>query len=133
MGPGLRKRYRKRHRLSHALEYAAVRARGVRKARGDLFITLLPTNHPQHRLGLQVGKRIGNAVRRGRAKRLIREAFRLSNAELPTPAPGSNAYDIVVSARAMPRSLKTCTADLTAAVNAAHRACRKRDQQDRPA
>jgi len=48
------------------------------------------------RLGITVGKRHGDAVRRNRAKRLLREAFRLSRAQLPggldlvvSPHPGS--------------------------------------------
>lgn len=45
------------------------------------------------RLGLSVGKRVGNAVARHRIKRLIREAFRLSRHELPAGA------DIVCVAR----------------------------------
>lgn len=125
MGPGLRRLYRRRHRLTHAREYAAVRADGIRKARGALLITLLPTDRPEHRLGLQVGKRIGKATVRVRAKRLIREAFRLTQRDLPRPEHGS--YDIVVSARAVSAGLESCIADLTGAVHAAHKHWQKAD------
>ena len=116
--------YRRRHRLTKAREYAAARAGGTRKARGTLLVTLLPTDHAEHRLGLQVGKRIGNAVVRGRTKRLIREAFRLLRADLPVPTRGS--YDVVVSARGRPASLDECMRDLQAAVRAAWREASKR-------
>ena len=46
------------------------------------------------RLGLAVSKRCGNSVRRNRLKRRLREAFRLSRAELPA------GLDLVIQPRA---------------------------------
>jgi ribonuclease P protein component len=48
---------------------------------------------PHPRLGLSVSKKLGNAVRRNRWKRVLREAFRLHQAELPA------GIDIVVVPR----------------------------------
>jgi ribonuclease P protein component len=59
----------------------------------DLFVLYaLPNNINEARIGLTVTKKIGNSVQRNRIKRLIREAFRLSNRILP-------GNDIVVVAR----------------------------------
>jgi ribonuclease P protein component len=44
---------------------------------GALFVLFaLDRSQPAARLGLAVGRRVGDAVRRNRAKRLLREAFR---------------------------------------------------------
>lgn len=51
------------------------------------------TNRPVSRLGITTGVKLGNAVKRNRARRRIRELYRTHEAEL---LPG---YDIVIVAR----------------------------------
>lgn len=83
--------------------------RGARVKRGEDFTRAMRTgvrlvgeqltvwgcrNGLEHtRLGLTVGKRHGNAVRRNRFKRVVREAFRLERPNLP---PG---LDLIISPR----------------------------------
>jgi ribonuclease P protein component len=80
-------------RLTHARQFQAVYAGKVRRSRGVLAVSGAPNGVGRARLGLAVGVRVGNAAKRARAKRLIREAFRLSQDDLP---PG---LDLVVSVR----------------------------------
>jgi ribonuclease P protein component len=85
--------YAKRHRLQHALQFDAVYAAKTRESRGPLTVFALPNefNHP--RLGLSVGRKTGTAPKRNRIKRLLREAFRLGQHDLP------RGYDIVINVR----------------------------------
>ena len=65
----------------------------------EISVRALPNGLPHPRLGLCVGKRHGNAVRRNRIKRLLREAYRLNRHELAVPC------DLVIVPRASWREL----------------------------
>ncbi|HEX2477621.1 MAG TPA: ribonuclease P protein component [Lacipirellulaceae bacterium] len=77
-------RFPKRLRLLSAKDFERVFASRVSVS--DRWIVLYgettEAGHP--RLGLTVPRRVGGAVRRNRWKRMLREAFRLSQSELPT-------------------------------------------------
>lgn len=86
-------------RLSNHAEF--VRAQRLGRRVGTPHFTLLVAPQPGSRaelnaprIGLVVGRKVGNAVRRNRIKRLCRECFRLWPDMLP---PG---VDLVVIARA---------------------------------
>jgi ribonuclease P protein component len=86
-------RFPKRMRLLRASEFEWVF--NARNSASDAWIVLYgaasETGRP--RIGLTVSRRVGDAVQRNRWKRLLREAFRLTQRELPP-------LDLVCVARA---------------------------------
>jgi ribonuclease P protein component len=86
-------RFPRTHRLQHALEFRRAYDAKVKDARGPLVIFAVPNNLAHPRLGLSVGRPVGMAVKRNRIKRLLREAFRLMQHDLPV------GYDIVINVR----------------------------------
>ena len=87
-------RLRTRQRLRTGAEFDAVFKRGTRLD-GRLFLLVAaPNGRSFDRLGLAVSRRVGGAVGRNRARRLLREGFR--RMERP---PGAG-FDLVVVARA---------------------------------
>lgn len=117
--------YRKRHRLTHVRQFKAVYEARVRQGRGPLTVFMLPNDLPHPRLGLTVGRRVGNAVARNRVKRRLRDAFRQIRHDLPTL--GGTSYDIVVHVREHhPAGLDRYRAVLLDAILAVHRRWVKR-------
>ncbi|MEC8513472.1 MAG: ribonuclease P protein component [Planctomycetota bacterium] len=79
-----RRRFPRLLRIRSGSSFARIYRDGMR-ARGEAMIVVGAPNGLGHpRLGLSVGKRIWkSAVKRNRVRRVFREAFRLSAAELP--------------------------------------------------
>jgi ribonuclease P protein component len=64
------------------------------KLNSERFVLFGRENNLEHsRLGITVSRKVGGAVARNRVKRLFREIFRTSAADLP------NRFDLVVNAR----------------------------------
>ncbi len=80
-------------RLRGRLAFAAVYEAKVRTSLGPLLVCSLPNQLDHPRLGLSVPRRVGSAVRRNRLKRLLREAFRLSQHDWP------GGYDLLIIVR----------------------------------
>ena len=91
--PSPRHTFPRSHRLSGKLAFAAVYDVKAKESRGPLLLFSLPNDLGHPRLGLSVSRKVGNAVRRNRVKRLLREAFRGGQHDLPT------GYDFVVVVR----------------------------------
>lgn len=81
------------HRLGGRQAFAAVFENRLRKNAGPLSVAGRPNGLDHNRLGLSVSRRVGNAVRRNRVKRRLREAFRLNGRGW------AQGYDLVVVVR----------------------------------
>lgn len=82
-------------RLQKSREFSRIKAGGARLVCGCLIANWQPAGPGfLSRIGIVTSKRIGNAVIRSRARRLLREAFRLHQCEL------NQAVELILIARA---------------------------------
>jgi ribonuclease P protein component len=81
-----RLRLRRASRLAHSRDFARVRQQGERLAQGCLIANWsnLPVGAPP-KLGVVTSRKIGSAVERSRARRLLRESFRRHQHEFAQP------------------------------------------------
>ena len=87
----------KAEHLRKPWEFQLVYKNGKRLDGRFMSAFILPNNLPVQRLGITASRKaVGNAVERNRAKRLLREAFRLSKIELSGLL---IRYDFVINAR----------------------------------
>ncbi len=102
----------RRQRLKQGRDFARIRREGRRVPSGCLIANwqVLPEGSPQ-RLGVITSRSLGNAVARARARRLLREAFRLHQYDTAQPV------DIVLVAQRniVGKGLATVESDLLAA------------------
>ena len=81
-------------RIKQGRDFLRAKTEGKRVTNGCLIINWFPLPFgSQTRLGVVTGRKLGNAVKRARARRLLREAFRLNQPRLVQP------LDVVLVAR----------------------------------
>jgi len=104
--------------LRGRLAFKAVYQSRVRKSSGPVLFCGLPNGRTYWRLGVSVPRRVGSAVQRNRIKRLLREAFRLSQHDWP------EGYDLLIIVRPHePLKLAEYQRLLSQAMQSIHRKC----------
>jgi ribonuclease P protein component len=83
----------RKYRLTNSSDFKRVRLTGQSYAHPIAILIASANNRPISRFGFTTGKSLGSAVRRNRAKRLLREAIR---GQMDAIEPG---WDIVIIAR----------------------------------
>ena len=123
-GPEWRVRSRK--------DFATIHAAKVRSESGPLLVYAIPNDQDHLRIGISVGRRVGNAVVRNRVKRRIRDAFRTHRSEWPA------GYDLLVVVRPHePNTVLAYANDLGRAIGRLEKSWRRRradprDPRDSP-
>jgi ribonuclease P protein component len=81
-------RFGREMRLKRCADFAAVKQNGQRLVKGCLIANWMQeagANGEELRLGVITPRNVGPAVQRARARRLVRESFRLNQGRLKSP------------------------------------------------
>ena len=83
----------KKNVLRRKNDFTTIYNRG--KSIGDRYVVLFyrKNNLPYNRMAFLASKKVGNSVKRNRARRLMKESFRLTDLKVPT------GYDFIIIAR----------------------------------
>ncbi len=73
---------KRNERIRRRPEYQRIQKNGIRTHGRYLTLLILPNDLPRSRLGITASRRLGGAVLRNRAKRLVRELFRRTKAKI---------------------------------------------------
>jgi len=87
--------------LKNNRDFQRVYKKGNYKAGKSIVVYALNNRMKINRVGVSVGKKVGNSVQRSRVTRLIRENYRVAEDSY------KSGYDIVVMARANERTAQT--------------------------
>ena len=80
----IRARFRPHEKIAHPLHFRRAFERRRSASDGSMVVYGVENGLDHPRLGISIGrKKVRSAVERNRVKRVLREAFRLSKAELP--------------------------------------------------
>jgi ribonuclease P protein component len=77
------RRFTKDDRIRKRSEFLRVQRLGVKVSSRSFLLFARKNGLGRARLGVTVSKRVGNAVRRNRIKRLVREVYRLNREKFP--------------------------------------------------
>ncbi len=83
----------RRYRLHRNSDFQKLRQEGQVKRHPDAMISYRPNDLPHNRYGFITSKRLGNAVKRNRVRRLMRESVRLQHSHT------IQGYDVIFIAR----------------------------------
>ncbi|MDD5722282.1 MAG: ribonuclease P protein component [Syntrophales bacterium] len=95
-----KKSFGKKERVRKRTQYLNIYRRGGRVHSNNFIVILSPNPSGEKRLGVAVTKKVGNAVKRNRIKRLLKEFFRLNKDGLP------DSKDMVIIVKKDVSSLK---------------------------